>query len=119
MQDVQFLKSLRFIFLCLIFLLAPIGSSFYKYFYTKNYDYLIEAKCNPSIEKCFLRDCKNSVDCPPNGLSVYKEFYIKAYDFHLCSQNSCEKECSQNLITCIPIECGNSQDDNCTNYYDN
>lgn len=97
-----------------VLMLLPIGSNFYKYYYTKDYDYLIEAKCDSSVEKCFSRDCTNPDDCPPNGLSIYKEYYVKAYDFHKCKDNSCEKECASGLIKCTPVPCGESQDDICT-----
>ena len=84
--------------------LVAIGSSYYKYYYTKDYDYLVEAKCNPETEQCNFRDCENEPDiCPPNGLSYYKEYYIKAYDFPKCSDNSCEIECSNGTINCVLI----------------
>lgn len=107
-------KRWFFLILSLIILMVPIGSNFYKYYYTKSYDYLIEAKCDPSKEICFSRDCTNPDDCPPNGLANYKLFYVKAYDFLKCSDNSCEKECNDGLIKCIPVKCGESTDDTCT-----
>ncbi len=105
-------KTLTIIIL-LSFLIA-IGANFYKYYYTKNYDYLLEAKCDPAIEKCFERDCTNPDDCPPDGLSDYKEFNIKAYDFPKCSDKSCEKECSLGVISCTQTICGESPDDTCS-----
>ncbi len=104
----------KFLILSIVVLILPIGSSFYKYYYTKNYDYLIEARCNPSIEQCFSRDCSIPDECPPNALSDYKQYYVKAYDFLHCSDNSCEKECVEGLIKCTPILCGQSVDDICT-----
>ena len=95
--------------------LLPIGMSFYKYYYSKDYDYLIEAECDPLKEICYSRDCTNPDDCPPNGLSVYKEFYVKAFDFEKCTNNSCHKECVSGLIKCTPIPCGDSDEDVCTN----
>ena len=81
-----------------------IGASYYKYYYTKNYDYLVEASCNPDFEKCNFRDCDTNPDnCPPNGLSYYKEFYVKAYDFPKCSDNSCLVECTNGTIKCEAI----------------
>ena len=107
-------KGLAFTVLVFIVLSFPIISGFYKYYYTKNYDYLVEAKCDPKIEVCFTRDCSNPDDCPPNGLSVYKEFYVKAFDFPKCKDNSCKDECEKGLIKCTPILCGESSEDACT-----
>src|SRR3989344_8765702 len=99
-------KAWQFWVLAFVILTLPIISSYYKYYYTKDYDYLIEAKCDPSMEKCFFRDCADY--CPPNGLSNYKEFYVKAFEFSKCSNNSCELECNNGSINCVPIPCGES-----------
>lgn len=115
MNNIQSSKEWKLWPLYLFVLILPFTASFYKYYLTKNYYYLIEAKCDPSIETCFSRDCSTLDDCPPNELSNYKEFYIKAYDFFKCSDNSCIEECSKNVINCIPIVCGKSADDICTN----
>ncbi len=96
--------------LFLITFLFAVGASFYKYYYTKNYDYLVEASCDPSTEKCFHRDCSNADDCPPNGLSYFKEFYVKAYDFPKCTDDSCKTECTEREISCVPISCEYSQE---------
>jgi hypothetical protein len=103
-----------FVVLSIIIFIIPASASFYKYYYTKNYDYLVEARCDPLAENCFSRDCTNPDDCPPNGLSIYKKFFVKAFDFAKCSDNSCEKECSNGFIECSPIPCGESEDDVCT-----
>lgn len=97
-----------------IVLLLPLVSSFYKYYYTKDYDFLIEAKCDPEKENCYLRDCSTPDDCPPNGYSTYKQFSIKAFDFVKCAENSCTKECEERIITCIDIPCGGSEEDACS-----
>jgi len=107
-------SSLFWIIIVFFLLLMPIGSSFYKYYFSKDYKYLIEAACEPSIEICFSRDCSNPDNCPPNGLSLFKEYYVKAYDFEKCSDNSCAKECEKGQIKCSPINCGDSVDDVCT-----
>ena len=98
----------------ILFFLIPLASSYYKYYYAKNYDFLIEAKCDAQIEICFSRDCANPDNCPPNGLSIYKQFIVKAYDFVKCTDNSCEQECLNKKISCKPILCGLSPDDECT-----
>lgn len=110
------LKGWIIAFVVLVALIIPILSNFYKYYFTKDYDYLVEAKCNPSVESCFSRDCSNPDDCPPNGLSIYKEFYVKAYDFSKCKDNSCEQECASGLITCTPVPCGESPEETCTEH---
>lgn len=98
----------------IIIVLAPIASAFYKYFFTKNYDFIIEAPCNLEIQKCFIRDCTNSEDCPPNKLSSFRKFLIAAKDFRKCKDDSCLKECVSNLITCTEIKCGEGRDDVCS-----
>lgn len=105
-------KALIFVF-TLSFLFV-IGTVFYRYIYTKNYDYLIEASCDPLVENCFFRDCTNTDDCPPNELSIYKQWTIKAYDFPKCADNSCKSECESGQIACISIPCGDSKDDDCS-----
>ena len=107
-------KGSLFVILAIVALAVPIMSNFYKYYFTKDYNYLIEAKCDPSIEHCFSRDCSNPDDCPPNGLSIYKKFYVKAYEFPKCKDNSCKNECALGLIKCISVPCGESSDDTCT-----
>ncbi len=98
----------------MILLLIPIAVSFYTYLYTKNYEYVIETPCDPSVDTCFTRDCTIVDECPPNGYSNYKQFYVNAADFAKCTTNSCEKECSEKLIECTPIPCGELEDDFCT-----
>lgn len=107
-------KGCIFLVLSFAVIIFPICTNFFKYYYAKNYDYIIEAKCDPLIEICFSRDCTNPNDCPPNGLAIYKKFYVKAYDFAKCRENFCEKECNKNLIKCTPIPCGQLADDVCT-----
>jgi hypothetical protein len=108
----------RFPLLTILFLmtLAVIGSNFYKYYYSKNFDYLIESPCDPASEICFERDCTNPDDCPPNGLAVYKQYYVKAYDFPKCSDNSCLRECTEGIIACHDIPCDQDGGDSCLVY---
>lgn len=94
---------------------SAIGSTFYKYLYTKNYDYLIEASCDSTIEQCFVRDCENDPDsCPPNSLSVYTQYYVNAEDFNHCADNSCQKECESGAIQCERIMCDTEAGDSCS-----
>lgn len=106
------LKSALFLIISIL-LIAPLFMAFYKYYLTKNYDYIVEASCDPFSEICYTRDCTIE-ECPPNGFSSFKVFYIKAFDFAKCSNNSCDKECLEGLIECEQVQCGKSEDDNCT-----
>ena len=85
--------------------LGAIVLSYYHYIYTKNYDYLVEAECNPDTEECLFRDCENVPDnCPPNGFSNYKEYSIKAYDFSKCEDGTCKRECEEGVIECEDVK---------------
>ncbi len=91
-----------------------IASNWYHFFYAKNFDYLIEASCDPASEVCFFRDCENDPDsCPPNELSYYKSYYVNAGDFAECSNNSCSPECETGTIACTLIPCGEAEEDVC------
>jgi hypothetical protein len=94
--------------------LSALFMTFYRYYYTKDYDFLIEAQCNSEIEHCFIRDCSNPDDCPPNGLSSYKQYTVKAYDFPKCLDNTCFSECVQEIISCVPVPCDSSGGDECS-----
>ncbi len=90
-----------------------IGASYYRYFYTKDYDYLVEASCDPLTEGCHYRSCENADDCPPNQLSVYKVYHVNAGDFARCADNSCKQECESGAIACEPIACDADAGDTC------
>lgn len=98
----------------IIVLLIPVASNFYKYYYSKNYYFLIEAECDSSKENCYLRDCSITDECPPNGYSTYKQYYVKAFDFLNCADNSCSIECKEKIITCLEIPCGDSDQGICS-----
>lgn len=98
-----------------LLLISALGLTFYKFYYLKNYEYLVEAPCDPDSEVCFQRDCETSPDdCPPNGLSDYKQFHVTAKDFFKCSDDSCVMECSSGAIDCEQILCGDSPEDMCS-----
>jgi hypothetical protein len=116
LSAIKKINSNGFLFaLLLIGSVVAIGASFWKYYYTKDYDFIVEASCEPQIEYCFFRDCEANPDsCPPNGLSNYKVFNIKAYDFDKCADNSCKVECESNKIACTQVECDSSNEDVCS-----
>ena len=94
---------------------VSIGASFWKYYYMEDYDFIVEAPCDPKTETCFVRDCEANPDsCPPNGLSNYEVFQVKAYDFNKCADNSCKSECEASKIACMQVECENSGEDVCS-----
>ncbi len=92
-----------------------IAASYSTYYVRADFDYLIEAECDPELENCFTRNCDaDSEECPPNNLSVYKQWYIRASDFPKCADNSCKMECEQGIIDCRPIACDADAGDDCT-----
>lgn len=94
--------------------LSAIGSNFYHFLYKKDYNYLVEASCDPQTENCFFRDCESAPDeCPPNALSYYKSYYVDANDFKKCSDNSCLAECASGAISCQIVSCSEENDDTC------
>lgn len=92
---------------------AVIGVTAYKFLWLHDYHLIVEASCDSSTEKCFVRDCANTNECPPNGLGNYKTFEVSANDFSQCADNSCSRECREGKILCIEVVCGDSPDDEC------
>ena len=95
-----------------LFLLFLIGtcvisiiSSIYFFYYKKNFDFIVETKCDPQIETCFYRDCTNPDDCPPNNLSYFNVYNINARDFTFCENEDCTAFCDANTIKCNKNEC--------------
>ena len=85
--------------------LVVIFTSFYFFYYKKDYDFVVEVVCDPSKETCFERDCSNPDDCPPNGLSDFKRYNLKASDFRACKNENCASVCETGAIKCEPIKC--------------
>lgn len=101
--------------LLLVFsIILAISFSFYHYYYQQDYNYRVEALCDPSIENCFYRECDINIDaCLPNKLSYYKVFILKAYDFPKCADNSCKSECESGKMICKQVSCNRLSDDQC------
>lgn len=91
-----------------------IGATAYNFLFAQNYDFYIEASCDPTTQTCFERDCSEVDACPPNNLSTYRAFYIKAADFKKCADNSCLMECTNSTIPCEELMCGESPEDICS-----
>jgi hypothetical protein len=83
-----------------------IGFAFYNLFFQKNYDFIVETACDPSVEICFYRPCDiDENECYPNNLSYYKEYTIKARDFKYCENEDCGKVCREGTIECVESIC--------------
>lgn len=91
---------------------AVILSTGYKFLVLKDYNFIVEAPCDPTREVCFTRDCSGG-DCPPNELENYRIFAVPAGDFPKCADNSCLEECLSGLISCEEIVCGDDSEDEC------
>jgi len=94
---------------CLVLLTA-----YTKFIYANDYQFRIEAPCDPETESCFVRDCEEY--CPPNGLEVFSVFEISAADYEKCTTNSCENVC-QSVVgdeLCLQVSCDEENGDDCT-----
>ncbi len=99
-----------------LMVLSALGSSYYIFYYQKDYEFLVEASCDPSSQSCFARDCVNTDGCPPNNLSIYKVFELKASDFDSCKDTSCKMECESGTLSCVEVKCGDGPDDICVSH---
>lgn len=86
----------------------------YKFLWEKDYNFVVEASCNPEVNNCFYRDCSIEGDCPPNNFSNYRIYEIHASEFSKCSNNSCERECESGVINCSERLCSVENGDECT-----
>lgn len=94
-------------------IVAVIIATAHRFLIAKDYDFIVEAPCDPLVDICFARDCSLPDECPPNNLENYRMFNIKAYDFEKCADNSCLNECLSGQIYCQEIFCGDSEEDAC------
>ncbi len=105
MPDENIKTHNTFISILLFSCLIVISTSFYFFFYKKDYTFLVETQCNPQTQTCFYRDCSIEGDCPPNNLSYYNKYNLSAKDFELCVEGDCTDACALNTILCEKIEC--------------
>lgn len=94
-----------FLYALLLGCVVAIGSSFYFFYYQKNYNFIVETQCDTTKETCFQRDCTNPDDCPPNGLSDFKRYSLNAGDFAKCQNEDCTTACETGSVKCEQIEC--------------
>ena len=84
--------------------------SFYFFYFKKDFDFIVETQCDPSVEECFERDCTNPDDCPPNGLSDFKRYRLNANDFKACVNEDCTQACETGAIKCTQVACTENTD---------
>ena len=113
MQDSSNKVSKILFILVAAMVLSVVISNFHTFFYEKNYEFIVEAECNPTEQACFARHCGEDEECPPNGLEQYRMFALTAVDFETCSDSSCLDECSMGSINCEEIFCDESAGDTC------
>lgn len=94
-----------FTFLNIILFLAVIANSFYFFYIKKDFDFIVETVCDPTLEQCLLRDCTNPDDCPPNGLQEFKRYTLNANDFKYCENEDCKTVCESGQVQCEIIPC--------------
>lgn len=107
MTDRTFLSAVA------LFFVAAICSTAYIFLIEKEYEFVVEAPCDPAVDTCFHRDCSGG-ECPPNGLEEYRIFTVNAADFETCADETCLAECTTGSIACTEIACGDSEADVCS-----
>ena len=94
-----------FTILNIVLFLGIIINSLYFFYFKKDFNFIVETSCDPSQEQCFIRDCTNPDDCPPNGLSSFKRYSLKANNFKYCLNEDCKIVCESGQIKCEAIPC--------------
>lgn len=89
----------------IIFFISTILSCFYFFYIKKDFNFIVETTCNKTMEECFVRDCTNPDDCPPNGLEEFKRYSLNANDFKYCKNEDCLNACENKQIPCENISC--------------
>ncbi|MFA6392498.1 MAG: hypothetical protein WCW54_00210 [Candidatus Paceibacterota bacterium] len=98
-----------FLYILLAGVIISIFSSFYFFYFKKDFNFIVETKCNPETETCFYRDCTNPDDCPPNGFSYYNTYTLKASNFKMCENEDCLLACTTGAIKCKKTKCTESE----------
>lgn len=101
-------KNNLFLLVILFGCLISIFVSFYFFYFKKDYNFIVETKCDPTTQTCFYRDCSIADNCPPNNLSYYNVYTLKAKDFNQCTNEDCTDFCNLNNGMCIKTECTES-----------
>lgn len=103
-------KENSFFLLIFLALFLVIASSFYNFYYKKNFDFIIETACDGENEECIYRDCTNPEDCPANQLSIFKRYILNAGDFANCPNEDCKALCEDGGIECELLPCEESEE---------
>jgi hypothetical protein len=82
--------------------------SVYIYAFRQDYTYVVEAACDPALDRCFTRDCEEE-ECPPNEFSEYKLFSVPASVFPSCTDNACSNMCGSVSSSCEEIMCAEGE----------
>lgn len=96
----RIMKAVWFVLLASIVLI--IGLSYQKFLVSKDYEFQVEAPCDPEFKTCHERDCTDEL-CPPGNLSTYTVWSLRASDFKRCSEPTCARECAGGIIQCEEI----------------
>lgn len=96
-------KIINWFFLLSIFLVIFFG--IYRFFISRNFLLIFETECDPTVEKCFVRHCDESLDeCTGNedkDVWYYSKVKKMAYDVKEC--NPQKEECPDESICDQPV----------------
>ncbi len=103
----------------IILFIGAIVACFYFFYFKKDFNFIVETSCDITKEECFVRDCTNPDNCPPNGLEEFKRYSLSAKDFKYCKLQDCSGVCGDGTIECRSIECNENEDTGefCINEY--
>ncbi len=88
-------------------------TAYSKYWFFKDYFFLVEAPCDANSRVCYIRDC-NEEYCPPNELAEYTVYRLKAHTFAQCTDNTCMNVCDENRSLCTEISCSEAEGYQCS-----
>lgn len=83
-------------------IILVIGLSYKKFLISEDYEFQVEAPCNPELKTCHERSCDDEL-CPPGDLDTYTVWSLHASDFKRCSEPTCARECESGAIQCEEI----------------
>ncbi len=104
-KEAEIKSNSWFLYLIGLSCLTVVAVSFYIFYFQKDYDFIVETQCDPTVEECFYRDCTNPSDCPPNGLSEFKRYSLSAHDYDMCLNEDCALFCESDGSKCESIQC--------------
>jgi hypothetical protein len=98
------------VFFVLVFL--SIAASYYRFFIIRDYTIHVQAPCDPTVEKCFVYECDDSLgECtgdPATDVTYYKLLDRSAQNMPTCNPNegACEAYvCPENEMGCTIATC--------------